>query len=193
MQSMSDTLPRRGFGSGAGAPSSKAATRWRERVSAVAQGPWGRPLGRAALTAGAVVFLSWLGARSAQSTTPPEGELDPQLGSLVTMAAMPAGSTAEATGSKQRVDAGTDSAPDAPSQGVLPDGRIVLNAADAQELCRLPGVGPARAAKILALRDRLGRFRSLRQLLRVRGIGRRTLERLRPRLVLDAPGESDAG
>ena len=194
MQSMSETLARRGFGPGAGAPSNQAAsTDWRQRVRTVVRGPWGRPLGRAGLALSAVVFLSWLGARSAESTTP-SGELDPKLGSLVTMAATPVRSAmAERTASRK------DAGPDGPSEagtarGILADGRIVLNVADAQELCQLPGVGPARAEKIIALRSRLGRFRSLRQLLRVRGIGRRTLERLRPRLVLDAPsGDSDAG
>jgi competence protein ComEA len=197
MQSMSETLSRRGFGPGAGAPSNQAAaTDWRQRVRAVVRGPWGRPLGRAGLALSAVVFLSWLGARSAESTTAPSGELDPKLGSLVTMAATPIRSAmAERTAPKDRKDAG----PDGPSEagaprGILADGRIVLNVADAQELCQLPGVGPARAEKIIALRERLGRFRSVRQLLRVRGIGRRTLERLRPRVVLDAPsGDSDAG
>jgi len=69
----------------------------------------------------------------------------------------------------------------------LPDGRVILNAANERELCRLPGVGPSRAKRILELRDKLVRFRSIRQLLRVRGIGPRTLKRLQPLLVLDAP------
>ena len=71
--------------------------------------------------------------------------------------------------------------------GVLPDGRVVLNVASEQDLTRLPGIGPARAKAILALRLRLGRFRSLTDLRRVKGIGRRSLERLRPHAVLDAP------
>jgi competence protein ComEA len=75
---------------------------------------------------------------------------------------------------------------------VLPDGRVVLNAATAEDLCRLPGIGPARAAKILELRAKLGGFRSVRQLLRVRGIGPRTLKRLSPLLVLDAPSAPEA-
>lgn len=189
MQSMSETLSRRGFGSGAGAPSHQAAAiNWRQRVRAVVRGPWGRPLGRAGLTLSAVVFLSWLGARSAESTTPPSGELDPKLSSLVTMAATPVRSAIVETASK---DAGTEAGA---SRGILADGRVVLNEADAQELCQLPGVGPSRAEKIIALRNRLGRFQSIRQLLRIRGIGPRTLKRLRPRLVLDAPsGDSDAG
>lgn len=73
--------------------------------------------------------------------------------------------------------------------GVLPDGRVVLNVASEDELTRLPGVGPTRAKAIAALRTRLGRFRSLNDLRRVKGIGRRSLERLRPHAVLDAPAQ----
>ncbi|HEU4409992.1 MAG TPA: helix-hairpin-helix domain-containing protein, partial [Polyangiaceae bacterium] len=77
----------------------------------------------------------------------------------------------------------------AAAPGVLPDGRVVLNAANEDDLKRLPGVGPTRAKAILALRSRLGRFRSLNDLRRVKGIGRRSLERLRPHAVLDAPAQ----
>ena len=62
---------------------------------------------------------------------------------------------------------------------------VVLNRADAAELQRLPGVGAKRAEAILALRQRLGRFRRPSDLLRVKGIGPRTLERMLPHLVLD--------
>jgi competence protein ComEA len=68
------------------------------------------------------------------------------------------------------------------AEGAAP---VVLNRADADELQRLPGVGPKRAEAILALRQRLGRFRRESDLLRVKGIGPRTLERMRPHLVLD--------
>jgi competence protein ComEA len=62
---------------------------------------------------------------------------------------------------------------------------VVLNRADSAELQRLPGVGVKRAEAILALRQRLGRFRRPSDLLRVKGIGPRTLERMLPHLVLD--------
>lgn len=71
--------------------------------------------------------------------------------------------------------------------GILPDGRVVLNAASEEDLRKLPGVGPSRAKAILALRERRGKFRSISELLRVKGIGRKTLARLAPKLVLDPP------
>jgi len=70
---------------------------------------------------------------------------------------------------------------------LLADGRVVLNVADETELCQLPRVGPAKAKRIIALREKLGHFRSLRDLLRVKGIGARTLQQMMPKLVLDDP------
>jgi competence protein ComEA len=64
---------------------------------------------------------------------------------------------------------------------------VFLNQASASELQRLPGVGPKRAEAILQLRLRLGRFRRPSDLLRIKGIGPRTLQRMLPQLVLDAP------
>jgi competence protein ComEA len=71
--------------------------------------------------------------------------------------------------------------------GILPDGRVVLNAASEDDLRKLPRVGPSRARSILALRAKLGKFRSVNDLLRVKGIGRKTLERMKPKLVVDPP------
>jgi competence protein ComEA len=70
---------------------------------------------------------------------------------------------------------------------VLPDGRVVLNLASEAELTKLPGIGPSRARAILALRQRLTKFRAVEDLLRIKGIGRKMLRRLRPSVVLDRP------
>jgi competence protein ComEA len=78
-------------------------------------------------------------------------------------------------------DAGT------PSAGITPDGRVVLNLANAEELTHLPSIGPKRAEAILQLRARLKRFRRATDLLRVRGIGPKTLKRMLPHLVVDPP------
>ena len=61
------------------------------------------------------------------------------------------------------------------------------NRADLLTLEALPGIGPARAHAILRERERQ-RFESLGDLLRVRGIGPRTLERLAGLVaVMDTP------
>ena len=58
-------------------------------------------------------------------------------------------------------------------------GPVDLNLATAADLEALPGIGPATAAAILAERDRRGGFRSVEDLLDVRGIGPAKLESLR--------------
>lgn len=94
----------------------------------------------------------------------------------------------------------TASAPPAspPSSGAraTPDTPVYINHATVEELRRLPGVGAKRAEAILALRQRLGRFHRVEDLMRVKGVGRTTLKKWRPLVRLDAPpsaGEQDAG
>jgi competence protein ComEA len=154
-------------------------------------------MAKAGVILGAVILLSWLGARSAQSTPPPEGQVDPELAALAIGSASGIDKEQAPTAvSTDSPDSPADAGPEKkPPVGVLPDGRIVLNDATVEELCKLPTIGPSRAAKIIELRTRLGGFRSLRQLLRVKGIGPRTLKRLTPLMVLDAPaqGSTDGG
>jgi competence protein ComEA len=65
------------------------------------------------------------------------------------------------------------------SSGLGGDGRVNLNTADAAALDTLPGIGPATAAKIIAWRDRNGRFASVDDLLDVGGIGPAKLDAIR--------------
>lgn len=69
--------------------------------------------------------------------------------------------------------------------GITPDGKVILNLASADELTKLPGVGMKRATAIVALRTKLKRFKHATDLLRVKGIGPRGLQRMLPHLVLD--------
>jgi competence protein ComEA len=57
--------------------------------------------------------------------------------------------------------------------------KVDVNKATAEELQHLPGVGAAMSARIIAARDEKP-FASVDDLRRVRGIGAKTLERLRP-------------
>lgn len=61
-----------------------------------------------------------------------------------------------------------------------PSTLVELNRATAEELTRIPGIGPKRAAQILAVREARGGFRSVDDLLEVPGIGPKTLARIRP-------------
>lgn len=63
-----------------------------------------------------------------------------------------------------------------------PTAVVDLNTATATELESLPGIGPATAQAILDYRARRGRFRSVEELLAVRGIGPAKLAALRGRV-----------
>ncbi len=68
------------------------------------------------------------------------------------------------------------------SKPLGPSERLDPNTASEVDLDRLPGVGAAIALAIVRERSLNGGFRSLDELLRVRGIGPSTLERIRPHL-----------
>ena len=77
-------------------------------------------------------------------------------------------------------------APSPAALRALRDGaRIDVNRALAADLELLPGVGPTLARRIVEQRDAHGGFANAEDLLRVRGIGPRTLERLRPLLAFE--------
>jgi competence ComEA-like helix-hairpin-helix protein len=65
---------------------------------------------------------------------------------------------------------------------------IDINQADWPEFALLPGIGPSKARGIIDLRERLGRFHDHDDLLKVRGIGPKTMAAMRPYLL---PLESD--
>jgi len=81
------------------------------------------------------------------------------------------------------------SAPPRPARGAprRPAAEVVnINTASLSQLRLLPGVGATLAARIVRRRRRR-RFRKPRELLRVRGIGRRIYRRLRPHVVVEGP------
>lgn len=61
---------------------------------------------------------------------------------------------------------------------------VQLNQATMEQLQTLPGVGPALAERIVAYRNEHGPFKSIDQLVEVKGIGQRKLETFRDRLTL---------
>jgi competence protein ComEA len=63
-------------------------------------------------------------------------------------------------------------------------GPLDLNRASESEIEALPGIGPAVAARIVARRDSLGRFRHVEDLDSVKGIGPALIEKIRPLVVV---------
>ena len=86
------------------------------------------------------------------------------------------GFTAEQDGAGQRVDQ-ADAA-------VVAVEKIDINQADPAELTRLPGIGSSTAAKITAYRDANGPFKSVDELMNVKGIGPDKLEKIKPLVTL---------
>jgi competence ComEA-like helix-hairpin-helix protein len=73
-------------------------------------------------------------------------------------------------------------------------GRVNVNAADAQTLQLLPGVGPVVSARVIADREANGPYPTLEALTRVSGIGPRTIERISALAFAGpGPGASPAG
>ena len=62
---------------------------------------------------------------------------------------------------------------------------VNINRATREELERLPGIGPALAARIVEHRERHGAFRRVEHLLAVRGISERRFEELRSRVTVE--------
>jgi len=66
------------------------------------------------------------------------------------------------------------------------DGVVNLNTAPAELLSLLPGVGPSKAGAIVVYRKRRP-FRTVDELVRIKGIGRNMVRRLRPHLAVAGP------
>lgn len=82
---------------------------------------------------------------------------------------------------------GNSSAP-APASPPAQPVQVDIDHASAAELERLPWVGPALAARIVADREAHGPFGSIEALVRVRGVGPKLAERLRPLVTFSGPG-----
>lgn len=68
--------------------------------------------------------------------------------------------------------------------------QVDINRADWPEMIQLPAIGETLARRVILERNENGPFRDLDEITRVRGIGLRTLERIRPYL-LPIPKDTD--
>jgi competence protein ComEA len=174
--------------------------------------PFAKPIARVALAAAGLLLLALIGrsaiagaggiggATAAASAVPVSDGAAPTSGPPASPPPSPSvprpqtsavGST-EPAGPAEAV-AATETT-NVPRGHASPDDPVVLNTASLEDLRRLPGVGEKRGAAILALRARLGRLHAIEDLLKVKGIGRATLKRLRPLVRLEPrPPPLDAG
>ncbi len=77
------------------------------------------------------------------------------------------------------------SAADRSAQQQLAMERINLNTATVEELVRIRGIGDTLARRIVEYRDQHGPFRSVDDLLQVKGIGEKKLEAMRPFVTVE--------
>jgi competence protein ComEA len=82
-----------------------------------------------------------------------------------------------------RQASGTQSAPPPAAAPAI----VNLNTATAAELEKLPGVGPATAARIVEYRQKNGAFKKAEELMNVRGIGEKTFLTLKPLVTVTPP------
>lgn len=68
--------------------------------------------------------------------------------------------------------------------------QLDLNIATAEQLDRLPEVGPKLAAAIVAFRKKSGPFRRVEELLAVPGVTKRRLEKIRPYVYIGEKKEA---
>jgi competence protein ComEA len=153
----------------------------------VAGSRFAKPIARVVVAAAGLILLAFVG-RSAIA-----GAIGKPVATEAVPAPVPTAASAEPA--SQSITAAPPSSPSSGPSSRAPasaDNPVVINTATEADLKRLPGIGPKRADAILALRAHLGRFRAMEDLLKVKGIGRASLKRLRPLIRLDPPA-IDAG
>ena len=68
----------------------------------------------------------------------------------------------------------------APTSSAVETPTLDINQASVQQLIDLPGIGEAIAQRIVDFRKKNGPFRRVEDLLKIKGIGEKSLEKLRP-------------
>lgn len=68
------------------------------------------------------------------------------------------------------------------SEAATADAPIDLNQASAAQLTRLPGIGEALAKRIVDFREQHGPFKRVEDLMKVKGIGEKSFQKLRPHI-----------
>jgi competence ComEA-like helix-hairpin-helix protein len=68
---------------------------------------------------------------------------------------------------------------------------VNINTATSEELQQVPGIGPVTAEKILQMRKSYGAFKSVDDLLAIRGIGKKRLDKMRKYLTVGKPAAAN--
>lgn len=84
-------------------------------------------------------------------------------------------------------------AQDAAAAAPRPGPQVNINAATAEQLEELPGVGPKMAARIVEYRQKNGGFKKVEDLMNVRGLGEKNFLKLKPFITVGASRTDRAG
>lgn len=68
--------------------------------------------------------------------------------------------------------------------GTCQEAKFDLNSATRRQLESISGIGPGMAHRIIVERNRRGGFRKIEDLLKIQGVGRKTLVQLRKKLFI---------
>ena len=69
----------------------------------------------------------------------------------------------------------------------VPTGKLNLNTATVKELSTLPGVGPSKAERVISWRTKNGNFARVLDLRRVKGFGKKSVDKLSQYLTVAGP------
>lgn len=61
----------------------------------------------------------------------------------------------------------------------FPSISININTANVTQLTKLPGIGPKKAKRIIETRKKLGGFKRIEDIMKVKGIGEKTFQRIK--------------
>lgn len=140
-------------------------------------------LGMFAATMGVVFWIGW--------TLPPSFDRSRDLAALSsedsTADRASGGGDAIGTGSSPAASMSDQQSAAVPKRSHK--GLLDLNRATEEDFDALPGIGPRLAERILEYRKSAGAFHSLDELRAVKGIGKKTFERIRPLITVSSDGE----
>ena len=81
--------------------------------------------------------------------------------------------------------ASSNAAPPSPAKAAATEARPVdLNTADTSTLETVPGIGKSLSQRIVAFREKNGPYQTVDDLLKVQGVGEKSIQKLRPYLTV---------
>jgi len=166
-------------------------------VARVIGSRFAKPIARVALAMAGLLLLAFIGKTAVAGALAPATAPAAMSATAPVVASAPSPAPAPDPPSPPGPPQATPPVPastPASSTRATPDDPVILNTATVDDLRRLPGIGEKRATAAIALRTRLGgRFHAIEDLLKVKGVGRATLRRLRPLVRLDPPPVPEGG